>query len=115
MPAQAEGDLLPVRVQPRASRNEVVGWQAGALRVRVTAAPTAGEANRAVVALLAEALAVPPSAVELVRGASGREKLFRVQRLTLETLTSRLGKPEPARRPPVGVARSRGLGGGALA
>ena len=51
----------------------------GVLRVRVTAAPEGGEANRAVIGLLAEAFGVAPSRVELVRGAASRDKLFRIR------------------------------------
>ena len=72
--------LLRVRVQARARRNEVVTQADGSVRVRVTAAPEGGEANRAVIALLAERLAVAPSRIELVRGAASRDKLFRVGR-----------------------------------
>ncbi|OGL13240.1 MAG: hypothetical protein A3J45_11025, partial [Candidatus Rokubacteria bacterium RIFCSPHIGHO2_02_FULL_69_13] len=64
-----------MRVQPRASRDEVVGWREGVLRVRVTAPPVEGEANRAVEALLARTLGVARSAVSVVRGGQGREKL----------------------------------------
>lgn len=84
-----EGALLPVRVQPRAGRNEVVGWQGTALRVRVTAAPEAGEANQAVIDLLAGVLGVPRSSVELVKGAKSRDKLVRVGRYSLAELRAR--------------------------
>ena len=87
--ARPEGALLPVHVQPRAGRNEVVGWQGTALRVRVTAAPEAGQANQAVIDLLAEALGVPRSAVVLVRGAKSRDKLVRVGRHSLAELRAR--------------------------
>jgi len=70
--------LLHVRVQPKARESAIVGWQGGALRVRVTAAPEDGRANRAVIALLAEALSVPPSSIALVRGATSRDKWFRL-------------------------------------
>ena len=73
------GELVEVRVQPRARRNEVVGQVGGVLRVRVTAAPEGGEANRAVIGLLADALGVAPSRIELVRGATSRDKLFRIE------------------------------------
>lgn len=73
-------ELVPVRVQPRARRNEVVAEPEGGFRVRVTAAPEGGEANRAVIALLAEALDIAPSRIELVRGGASRDKLFRVRR-----------------------------------
>jgi len=91
--ARAEDSLLHVRVQLRARRNEVLGWQGRALRVRVTAAPEAGEANRAVIELLADAFDVPLSSVELVRGGASRDKLFRVRHLSLDSLRGRLGDP----------------------
>jgi uncharacterized protein len=72
-------EMIEVRVQPRARRNEVVEKAGGLFRVRVTAAPEGGAANRAVVALLAEALDVAPSRLALVRGAASRDKLFRVE------------------------------------
>jgi len=74
------GELLRVRVQARARRNEIVEQPDGVFRVRVTAAPADGEANRAVITLLAEAFGVAPTRVELVRGASSRDKLFRIDR-----------------------------------
>lgn len=86
----SEPALLAVRVQPRASRDEVVGWQGTALRVRVSAAPTDGRANQAVTALLARALDVSPSSVQLVRGHASRDKLFRVAGLPLPDLRARL-------------------------
>ena len=82
--------LLHVRVQPRASRNEVVGWQDDALRVRVTAPPADGLANRAVTDLLARALGLPASQVALVRGAASRDKLFRIARLSPSDVRLRL-------------------------
>jgi uncharacterized protein len=90
--AKPEGRLLPVRVTPRAGRNEVVGWQGPALNVRVTAAPEGGEANRVVSRLLALTFGVPPSAVLLVRGARSREKLFRVGECSLDELRARLDR-----------------------
>jgi uncharacterized protein len=95
-PAAAEASLLAVRVQPRAARNELRGWRDGALAVRVTAAPADGDANRAVAKLLAEALNVPVSSVELVRGAASRDKLFRVGALSLDAVRARLERAAPA-------------------
>ena len=80
---ESPGELLVVRVQPRARRNEVVAQADGVFRVRVTAAPEGGEANRAVIALLADALGVAPSRIALVRGAASRDKLFRIERGSL--------------------------------
>ncbi|MCK9521196.1 MAG: DUF167 domain-containing protein [Dehalococcoidia bacterium] len=70
---------LAVRVTPRASRDEVKGFNdEGALLVRVTAAPTDGAANAAVTKLLAKALGLPSRDVVMVSGASARQKLFEV-------------------------------------
>jgi hypothetical protein len=82
--------LLPVRVVPRAGRDEVVGWRGDALRVRVAAAPEAGRANRAVALLLSEVFGVPRVSVELVRGAAARDKLYRIGRHSLSELRQRL-------------------------
>ena len=64
-----------VRVTPRATANAVAGERDGALLVRVTAAPAEGEANAAVVKVLARALGVAPSAVRIERGAASRTKI----------------------------------------
>lgn len=70
---------LPVRVTPRASRDSVEGFDAeGVLRLRVTAPPTGGEANAAVVKLLSRALSLPSRDVVLVSGGTARQKLFEV-------------------------------------
>ena len=69
---------LAIRVQPRAKRTEVVGERAGAVVIRTTAPPVDGRANDAVRKLIAERAGVPQSAVEIVRGESGRDKIVRV-------------------------------------
>lgn len=88
----SEAATVRLRVQPGASRNEVVGWQEGTLRLRVTAPPVEGKANRAVAALLGRALAVAPSRVTVVRGDRGRDKVVRIEGLTSEEVQVRLGR-----------------------
>jgi uncharacterized protein len=70
--------LLKVRVQPGSSRNELAGKRDGALIVRVTAQPIEGKANKAACKLLAECAGIPPSRVEVVRGALRRDKVIRL-------------------------------------
>jgi uncharacterized protein len=81
-----------VRVQPRASRSEIVGWRAdGALSVRVAAPPVEGRANAALARLLADALDLRPSAVTVEQGARGRDKLVKVAGFTPDEVRRRLG------------------------
>jgi uncharacterized protein len=77
------GLLLAVRVTPKGGRDAIEGVMtladgSCALKVRVRAAPSAGEANAALIALLARSLGVPPRSVDLVAGTSGRLKRLRI-------------------------------------
>lgn len=73
-----------VRAQPRASRSEVVGEHGGALKVRLAAPPVDGEANNELVRCLARWLELPRSAVRLVAGATGRNKVVEVEGIGAE-------------------------------
>jgi uncharacterized protein len=81
-----QGILVPVRAQPKARRNAIVGTHAGRLRIAVSEPPDKGKANRAVGAILAGALGVSPSRVMLVAGASSSNKTFLVTSLSLEAV-----------------------------
>jgi uncharacterized protein len=77
----ADGREFSVRVTPKAARNSVETGAEGVsdLRVRVTVVPEDGKANKAVIKLLAKSLGVAKTRLELLRGASGRDKVFRVR------------------------------------
>ena len=81
-PNPGESCTIKIRVQPKSSRNQVDGFQDGALRVRVTAAPTEGQANAAVIAILAKTLGVSKSRLEVIRGYNSRDKVVSVDTLT---------------------------------
>ena len=87
----ATGVLLRLRVQPRASREEVTGVAGDAIRLRLTALPVDGVANEALTRFLAARLGVPRSAVELVSGRTGRTKVVTVSGVTVEEAAKRLG------------------------
>ena len=70
----AASTRLRLRVSPGSGRAEIVGRHGDAWKVRVTAAPERGRANEAVLRLLADALAVPRTALTLVSGHAAREK-----------------------------------------
>src|ERR1700747_3726771 len=72
----AETTRLRVRVSPGAGRTTLVGRHGDAWKVRVTEAPERGRANEAVLRLLADTLALPRTALTLVSGHGGREKLL---------------------------------------
>jgi uncharacterized protein (TIGR00251 family) len=67
-----------VRVQPRASRDEIAGVHDGALRVRLQAPPVEGAANEALIRFLASALSVPRRHVRIVTGESSRNKVVEI-------------------------------------
>ena len=82
---------ISVHLTPRAASDQIVGWQDGVLRVRVTAPPVDGKANAALERLLARALGVPKHAVGIVAGARGREKTVAIDGMGDEDAISRLG------------------------
>ncbi len=69
--------ILRVRVQPKAVRDQIAGLHGGALKVRITAPPTEGKANRHLTRLLAKELGLSSSDVTVVRGWKGRDKELR--------------------------------------
>lgn len=81
---------LKVRVQPRASREELLGAREGALVVRLTAPPVEGAANKALARLLGRKLGVPPSAVAIAAGNASRSKLVVVNGVSAAEVLSRL-------------------------
>jgi len=89
--ASGAGVVLRVHVVPGASRAGVAGFHGESLRVRVTARPVGGAANRELARVLADALGVRPAAVSIDSGAHGREKRVLVQGVALGTVRGRLG------------------------
>ena len=83
--------LVSVRVQPGARRTGLAGAWNGALKLAVSAPPEDGRANDAARELLAELFLLRPSSVELVRGHSSRNKLFRIA-LSLSEAQARLAQ-----------------------
>ncbi len=83
--SEANGELsLTVYLQPRAAKNEVVGVHDGeALKIRLTAPPVEGQANKAAIAFLAKFLHLPKAAIRLQSGQQSRSKRFILTGLTL--------------------------------
>jgi hypothetical protein len=89
--AQPDGVLLAVKVQPRASRDEIGEPLGNELRIKVTAPPVDSAANEAVVKLLAKTLGVGRGSVELVRGQTSRHKVFKLHGLKVDEVAAILG------------------------
>lgn len=82
--------VIAVKVVPRAAKDEIVGWLEGELKVRVSAPPEEGRANRAVEGLLAGALGLKKNAVVVSGGAASRHKRVAITGLAPEEIARRL-------------------------
>lgn len=82
---------LAIKAIPNAPRSEVIGWLGEALKVKVHAPPVEGRANEALCEFLAEALHLPRRAVSVLRGDTSRQKLVRIEGLSLAEVRQRLG------------------------
>ena len=72
--AHSEGVLIRVRLQPRSSRNQVEGVHEGSLKIRLTAPPVEGEANRSLIEFLSDITGLRKSAFSISSGHKSREK-----------------------------------------
>lgn len=79
------GVILQIQVQPRSSRNQLVGFQGDALKIKLTSPPVDGAANKACCAFLAKVFGVAKGDVELVAGDKSRQKRILLNGLDLAT------------------------------
>lgn len=82
--------IIPIRVIPRASRDEISGERGESITVRLRAVPVKGAANKALLQFLSKRLDVPKSQLEIVGGETSREKRLQVEGLSQETVRARL-------------------------
>ncbi len=83
---------FPVRVQPRASKNEIAGVLDGALKIRLCAPPVENRANEALVEFLSALLATPKSAVRIQSGEHGRNKRVEIRGVTRQQILDLIQK-----------------------
>ena len=81
---------FPVRVQPRASRDEIAGEMGGALKVRLRAPAVEDRANEALVEFLAQLLKTPRSAVRILSGERSRTKRIEIRGITRQQILALL-------------------------
>lgn len=87
---RADGVWLSLKVQPRASRNEIGEALGAELKVKVTAPPVDAAANEALVRFLAEVLGCPRGAVQLMRGQTARHKQIRITGMKADEIAAKL-------------------------
>lgn len=86
--------LLAVKLQPRASRNEIGEALGNELKIKVTAPPVDSAANEALLRLLADTLGCPRVSVQLTRGKISRHKIISIRGLSAEAILARLAPAE---------------------
>ncbi|MEK6222698.1 MAG: DUF167 domain-containing protein [Chloroflexota bacterium] len=85
------GSAIPVRVTPRASRNEIVEILSDkTVKIRLTAPPVEGKANVELIKFLSKVLDCPKSDLEIVAGATGRDKLVSVLNMDNKSVNNKL-------------------------
>jgi uncharacterized protein (TIGR00251 family) len=94
-PRSDSGQLIDVRVVPRAGRSGVAGLRDGALLVRLAAAPVDGAANTELIAVLADALHLPKRSIQIVSGDRSRTKRVLVEGQDAAAVFAALGLERP--------------------
>ncbi len=85
------GSALAVRVTPRASHNKIVEvMDDGTVKIHLNAPPVDGEANETLIEFLSEVLGTPKTRIEIVAGASGRDKLISVLDMDADAVHKRI-------------------------
>ena len=88
--AHQNGVYVAIKVQPRASKNEIGEALGNELKVKVAAPPVDSAANEALMGLLVQALGCPRSAVQLRHGQTSRHKLVFVRGMTVAEVVTKL-------------------------
>ncbi len=83
---------LSVRIQPRASKNEIIRQEDGGFKIRLLAPPVDGAANEALVRFLADLVSVPKSGVEIVSGHTSKNKIVKINGVSQEAVNQLLSE-----------------------
>jgi len=79
-----EDIILKVYLQPRSSKNEIVGPYRDGIKIKVTAPPIEGKANEALIRFLAKELGISSSYIEILKGHHSREKTLKILGLAIQ-------------------------------
>jgi uncharacterized protein (TIGR00251 family) len=85
--ADVQGEIR-VRVLPKSSRNQLVGYEGNVLKVKLTSPPIEGKANKALIEYMARRLGIAKGRVEITSGSRSRLKTVRIRGLSQEEVSS---------------------------
>ncbi len=87
-----EGVIILIKVATKVNKSQLVGWEAGRLKIRIAAVPVKGAANRELIRFLAELLSLAKSQFELLGGETAQHKKILVRGLSASELMARITK-----------------------
>lgn len=82
--------VLKIKVRPGARKNEIAGMWLDMLKIKISAQPESGKANKMLIDFLAEKLVIPKNQIQILKGQTSREKAVEVKGLTKKELFKRL-------------------------
>lgn len=85
-----DGIRFNVKVLPRSSRNQIVGEEAGSLKIKLNAPPVEGEANKALISFLADILGLAKRDIVIVKGETSRHKLVELKGINEEIFRQKI-------------------------
>lgn len=69
-----DGVILSLKISPNSSKNEIIKSEDGSIKVKITAQPIDGKANKALVGFLSKQFKIPKSSIEIIKGHTGKDK-----------------------------------------
>ena len=81
-----EGFLINLKISPNASKNEIIKTDEGLLKIKITAQPVDGKANKALIEFLSKSLKVPKTSIEILKGHTGKEKTLLIHSKNIEVI-----------------------------
>lgn len=85
-----EDIILKIYLQPKSSKNEIVGPYRDGIKIKLTAPPLEGKANEALIRFLAKELSISPSRIEILKGLHSREKTLKISGMVNQELRKKL-------------------------
>ncbi|HEX7674310.1 MAG TPA: DUF167 domain-containing protein [Bdellovibrio sp.] len=85
------GVRLHLFIQPKSSKNEVVGSHNGLLKIKITAPPIDGKANECLIEFLSDVFDIPKRDITIIRGETGRNKTVELSGVTAQVAQEVLG------------------------